>query len=618
MDSTLAKKAVYLAIAFLLFAVTYMAVQSSIPSYLAGLPPSLEWVYWAVLNPASIAGSLTVLAAIIAVSYAVEARPALIAAILALAAACAYQVFVHAPYFSSWPRLLTPASHLLVGLTFSFGGLKALRRSSSFSPSENTRRIENGVFGNADFASVAEMRKRFSSDGEVIIAEAYRPKIGGRFGEKPAGKAPLLGDDLRQGSTHGVLIAGSGGFKTTSVIIPTLWAAGSSCVVFDPKKELADKVQRVRRAHGKKVNRLDPAASVPYGFNALDWVDMKSPTAVTDLFEVANWIIGDGPASAQSSSQFFQDAAKNLIHVLLIDVMTDEDLSDDERTLATVGQRLSKSNKELIAHLAFIASASSNSTAKRVAATLHEMDHRTFSGVSGTANATAAWLNFDSLVGVVSANDFSTQDIRNQQADLFIQTELTTLTSHPGLARVILGALLVPMLREERPGDERVLFLLDEVARLGHMPLLETARDVGRSAGITLILMYQSHGQFHDQWGREGMNKWFENVAWRSYGAVGDYETAEIISKTIGDFTVMSEGKSRSAGTSARSMEMFGSSSSNQGHSASEQRRRLINPDEIISNMPADSQFLFVRGMPPILAGRAIYFRRKEILEWID
>jgi hypothetical protein len=50
----------------------------------------------------------------------------------------------------------------------------------------------------------------------------------------------------------------------------------------------------------------------------------------------------------------------------------------------------------------------------------------------------------------------------------------------PGLGRVIIGALLNAIHQAEGELAGRVLFLLDEVARLGRMKVLEAARDVGR------------------------------------------------------------------------------------------------------------------------------------------
>ena len=603
----------------ILFVAAYFLSDLYISSFLAKLPASQNWISLAVLHPYVIAAVITIMATTITIGVDTDARPAHLAAIAATICLTGYQTWIYQSYFASWPHLLRPVLNLLVGFLFGVGGIKALLRSGSIASSDDSRRVKDGVFGNAQFASVAQMRKRFPEKGDVIIGEAYVPQLGGEVGEKPAGKAPLLCDTLEQGSTHGVLIAGSGGYKTTSVILPTLCACDHSCVIFDPKRELADQTERVRAGHGKTVHRLDPNAGSIYGFNALDWIDMETPSAAADVYEVANWIIGESSSqSTDSASGHFQSLAKNLVNAFLLDIMTDPELDQAERSLATLGKRVALDEIDMKLALEEIAGYGAHPTAKQMASSLYKLDNRTFSQIHTSVTASAKWLLFDNLVGIVSSSNFTTADIREQRADLFIQPDLPTLNTHPGLARVILGALLLPMFKGSMVPGARVIFLLDEVARLGFMSILETARDVGRSAGITLILMYQSHGQFSDQWGREGTNKWFENVSWRAYGAVGDHPTADIISKSIGDYTVLSEGQSRSAGSSTRRTEIFGSSSSNSGSSASEQRRRLIHPDEILSKVAADAQFIFVQGMPPIFAGRAIHFRRPEIDKWID
>ena len=46
-----------------------------------------------------------------------------------------------------------------------------------------------------------------------------------------------------------------------------------------------------------------------------------------------------------------------------------------------------------------------------------------------------------------------------------------------GLARVVIGSFLNAIYNRDGAMDGRALFLLDEVARLGYMRILETARD---------------------------------------------------------------------------------------------------------------------------------------------
>lgn len=84
------------------------------------------------------------------------------------------------------------------------------------------------------------------------------------------------------------------------------------------------------------------------------------------------------------------------------------------------------------------------------------------------------------------------------------------------------------------PGG-RVVFLLDEVARLGYMSALGRARDAGRKYGITLVMLYQSEGQLREHWGEGGKSAWFESASWRSYAAINSLEQARAVSEALGD-----------------------------------------------------------------------------------
>ena len=94
---------------------------------------------------------------------------------------------------------------------------------------------------------------------------------------------------------------------------------------------------------------------------------------------------------------------------------------------------------------------------------------------------------------------------------------------------------------------DRVLFLVDEARMLGTMSLLETVRDALRKYGITLVLVYQSVGQLDEIWGRHARSKWFDNVDWMSFAAVGHLETAEFIAKKCGTYTVETVSRTRSS-----------------------------------------------------------------------
>ncbi|MEY9404922.1 type IV secretory pathway TraG/TraD family ATPase VirD4 [Bradyrhizobium japonicum] len=149
----------------------------------------------------------------------------------------------------------------------------------------------------------------------------------------------------------------------------------------------------------------------------------------------------------------------------------------------------------------------------------------------------------------------------------------------------------------------RTLFLLDEVARLGYLRILETARDAGRKYGITLLMLYQSIGQMREAYGgRDATSKWFESASWISFSAINDPETADYISKRCGDTTVEVDQLSRSS-------QMSGSSRTRSKQLA---RRPLMLPHEVL-RMRTDEQIIFTAGNPPLRCGRAIWFRRTDM-----
>jgi type IV secretion system protein VirD4 len=62
----------------------------------------------------------------------------------------------------------------------------------------------------------------------------------------------------------------------------------------------------------------------------------------------------------------------------------------------------------------------------------------------------------------------------------------------------------------------------------------------------------------------------------------------------------------------------MGSRSKGRNTSHHEIRRALIKPEELTQNARADELFVIARGTQPIRCGRAIYFRRQEMIEQVE
>ncbi|WP_036564420.1 Ti-type conjugative transfer system protein TraG [Brucella intermedia] len=516
------------------------------------------------------------------------------------------------------------AGGVLVCLFVAVFGLRvALRGNAAFGSSEPRRLTgSRAIHGDSHWMSEAAAKALFPATGGIVVGEAYRPdkdsvasvnfdprrkETWGR-----GGSAPLLCFDAGFGSTHGIVFAGSGGFKTTSVVIPTALKFKGSLIVLDPSTEIAPMVSEHRDRNGQKVFTLDPKTPF-FGFNVLDWIGQHGHTPEEDIASVAAWLMSEKPRVTSGSDDFFRTSAEQLITAIIADVVLGEEPAADEnadgtvareRSLRIVRKRLAEPEETLKVKLEELYNETTSRFVREVVAPFINMTPQTFSGVYATAAKETHWLSYEHLAAIVSGNSFKTDDIADGRSTVFINIDLSTLENHPGIARVVIGAFLKAIYNRNGNMEERALFLIDEAARLGYMRIIETARDAGRKYGVTLLMMFQSLGQMREAFGgRDATSKWFESASWVSFSAINDPETAEYISKRCGMTTV-------EVGQVSRTSRDMGSSRT---RSAQLSQRPLILPHEV-AQMRADEQIVLTSGNPPLRCGRAVYFRRPEML----
>ncbi|ABE65226.1 TRAG protein (plasmid) [Nitrobacter hamburgensis X14] len=516
-------------------------------------------------------------------------------------------------------RLLAYADPSTIGgatiaaLVAAFGLRVAMRGNAAFAAAAPRRiRGRRAIHGESDWMAMTEAARLFAEAGGIVVGERYRvdqDAVADRaFRADEAdtwgagGKSPLLCFDASFGSSHAIVFAGSGGFKTTSVTVPTALKWGGGLVVLDPSNEVAPMVLTHRRNAGRQAFVLDPR-SPEGGFNVLDWVGQHGATKEEDIAAVASWIMTDNPRQGSARDDFFRASALQLLTALVADICLSGHTEKKDQHLRQVRANLSEPEPKLRQRLQAIYDNSASGFVKENVAPFIAMTPETFSGVYANAAKETHWLSYANYAALVSGSSFTTAELADGQTDIFINLDLKTLENHPGLARVIIGSLLNAIYNRNGEVSGHTLFLLDEVARLGYLRILETARDAGRKYGITLLMLYQSIGQMREAYGgRDATSKWFESASWISFSAINDPETADYISKRCGDTTVEADQLSRSS-------QMSGSSRTRSKQLA---RRPLIMPHEVL-RMRTDEQIVFTAGNPPLRCGRAIWFRRRDM-----
>jgi type IV secretion system protein VirD4 len=166
-------------------------------------------------------------------------------------------------------------------------------------------------------------------------------------------------------------------------------------------------------------------------------------------------------------------------------------------------------------------------------------------------------------------------------------------------------------------GDERageVLFLLDEASALGSLVAVEEALVRGRSAGVRMLLAYQSDSQVRTAF-KDKPTLLYDNCTTQIYLGASSIETAERISKSLGDWTQVLEGYGEN---SSRSWNEGGNAPNqgtqvNRGNSFnySVNGRALLRPEEVLG-LSDEYLIAFQRGIAPILARRIKYYEEQS------
>jgi type IV secretion system protein VirD4 len=486
------------------------------------------------------------------------------------------------------------------------------------------RAIERGEsdnHGHADYMTLSVMQALLppvpdQDIGGVVVGEADRVDRGpaARMPFDPenratwgrGGRAPLMIDPCRRGSTHSMVIGGGGTYKSTTLVTSLLtWRKSIFCL--DPAEELAALVAAELVDRGRKVMRLEIGGSGP---NVLGGIDITSPLAETRLRAVVGRIIG--PMSGNDKDEKFKRWGRTIILALLAHMMWEPTIPAELKTLRALRDGLDGGMEVVRNRLRGIAETSHSTLARSLASTMWDMVDETFSGALGNATEDTEWLASAAYGDLVSGDAYRMSELNEGNLVVFCQVPQEALEHTPAVARVLVGCHLDAVFATKGRVDGRVFFPIDEAILIGRDPALKIARDQGRKSKITLQLFYQSEGQIEEVWTVAGKRAWFDGLSWRTYAGVQNLESARELSAILGTFGARAMSRGVNRGKSGKAMETANTS---RGSNISEHEisRDLAKPHELLADMRDDERITLVRNRPPMRHGAAIGFRRPEI-----
>lgn len=420
---------------------------------------------------------------------------------------------------------------------------------------------------------------------------------------------------------HLLTVAPTRAGKGVSSIIPNLLTHPGSIVVIDPKGENAMTTAKQRTAMGQKVHVIDPwgiaygtLGVAPARFNPMDWLTAGGEDITENAMMLADALV----VSTTGDDRFWDEEAKALLTGLLIHVATAPE-EKGHRHLPRVRDLLGFGREAMDGLLETM----TQSPHPVVRATGHRTlskDDRTRANVMASAQSHTHFLDAPALRANLEASDVDFGTLKRKPQSVFLVLPADRLHTFSRWLRLVIQQAITVNARNvaEKP-QHPILFMLDEMAALGRLTMVEQAYGLMAGFGMQLWGIVQDLSQLEKLY-EKGWQTFVANSGVLQYFGSRDLKTAEYFSRLCGITTVKTFssqiGQSVSDTVSWTARE-FGGGSHTSGTSSSgtigQSARALVTPDELMT-MPPDSQLLIVERLPPIYATR-INWRTDPVLK---
>jgi type IV secretion system protein VirD4 len=237
-----------------------------------------------------------------------------------------------------------------------------------------------------------------------------------------------------------------------------------------------------------KFSPLDPATS--HGFNPLTEVRADPDYLWEDARFLADMMI----IPSRAKDPFWETRARDVLTAAIARVCLEEDVA--KRSMGDVlnilhGVGWDKFVTYLEARVDF-------ASMTRAGHSLAQMEPKTRDGVLQSALSSMSAWDGERIARATRKSDWSPLDLRSgKNPTIYICLKPNEVDSYISLLRVFIAQHIRSLTSTPVPahGVHPILFMLDELPRLRHMPPVEEALEIGRQYGIKLWLFAQSLGQ---------------------------------------------------------------------------------------------------------------------------
>lgn len=489
-----------------------------------------------------------------------------------------------------------------------------------------SKRIGNGQYGAARWASKTEIKKTFVSlpfEPENWRKGKNLPTVQGTIiGCRGTGKNTVALID--EGDVHTLMIGAAGVGKTAFFLYPNLefaCASGMSFINTDCKGDVVRNYGTIaKKYYGYNVSVLDlrnPTRSDENNILHLvnKYMDLYlydknnlSAKAKAEKYAkiTAKTIIDIGGGSTESGANaYFYDAAEGLLAsvILLLAEFGDK----NERHIVSVFKLI----QDLLAKVQLDSKAKSRTyfselmeklppehKAKWLAgAALNTSDQTMLSVMSTALSRLNSFLDSELEQMLCFGTAIDAEKFCNEKSAIFI------VLPEEDVSKYFMVSLLIQQLyreilviADENGGKlkKRVMFYCDELGTFPKIDGIEAMFSAGRSRKISIVAVIQSFAQLEKNYGKQGMEIITDNTQLTVFGGFApNSQSAEVLSKSLGEQTVLS-GSVSNGREKSQSLQMIG--------------RPLMTVDELKS-MPKGQFIIMKTGVHPMISKLKLYFK---------
>ena len=428
---------------------------------------------------------------------------------------------------------------------------------------------------------------KWAGEREIIKA-GLRKKKGLLLGV--TGRGFLIAD----GYQHALLFAPTGSGKGVGFVIPNLLFWQESCICHDIKLENFELTSGYRKKIGQKVYLWNAASpkGVTHCYNPLDWVAKELGQQVDDVQKIANLLLPE--------QEFWNNEARSLfVGVSLYLLSVPEKLTSFGEVVRTL------KSDDVVYNLAVVLDTLGKQihpvAYMNIAAFLQKADKER-SGVTSTLNSGLELWSNPLIDKATATSDFDFNTFKKDKVTVYVGLTPDNIDRLKPLMQIFYQQAAQILTKHMPKKDEPhgVLMMMDEFPTLGEMLLFKQGIAYFRGYRVRLFLIIQDIEQLKDIYEEAGMNSFLANATFRITFAANTFNTAEMISKLVGNKTVKQ--------ISRNAPVFLDLNPASRSKHISETQRALLLPQEVIS-LPRDQQIILVESELPIKTRKIIYYK---------